>query len=86
MNRRAYEAIVYVWRRVVGAASLEGASADVRALGKRLHHRAELQLVLLEPASLRALPPAKFQAMGTGGLQPVEVRAALYGLRQANVP
>lgn len=34
----------------------------VRALAKRLQNRSELQLVVLDPAMVRALPPAKFQA------------------------
>eukprot|EP00966_Prymnesium_polylepis_P266526 6156951-Prymnesium_polylepis.1 len=75
MNKQAYDAVAPVWRRVAAARSLEGSSDAVRALAKRLQNRAELQLVLLEPAAARTLPPARFQAMGTSGLQPVEMRA-----------
>ena len=61
MNRLAYDAVAPVWRKVVAVKSLAGSSEAVRLLAKRLQNRAELQLVILEPASVRILPPARFQ-------------------------
>ena len=56
----------------------------MRTLAKRLANRGELQLVVLDPADVRKLPPAKFQAMGSSGLQAVEVRAVMHAIKQAN--
>ena len=42
-------------------------------LTKRLSHRAELRVVLEPPDAVRKMPPGSFVAMGSSGLDPLEV-------------
>ena len=81
MNAKAYEACVRVWRAVHSNPNVHLAGAEAQALAKRLHNRAELRLVVLEPEAVRRLPPGQFQAMGTNGLSDTELRAVLHALR-----
>ena len=61
----------------------EGGRGGDAALLKRLSHRAELRIILLEPDAVRKMPPGSFVAMGTNGLSPVEIRAIAHALRLA---
>jgi len=84
MNAAAYSVCAPLWRAVAALETLDGASEATRALARRLQNRAELQLVVLPPEQVRRLPPGRFTAMGTSGLQPAEVRAVLYALQAAH--
>tara|TARA_B110001452_G_scaffold56264_1_gene43626 strand:- start:335 stop:2662 length:2328 start_codon:yes stop_codon:yes gene_type:complete len=88
MNRRAYTSVVSLWRGVYARRDSELANAPhkVRTLAKRLQNRQELQLVVVSADAVRKMPPSAFVAMGTGGLNPNEVRAVQHALEQANPP
>lgn len=88
MNRRAYTSVVSLWRGVYARrdSELTNAPYKVRTLAKRLQNRQELQLVVLSADAVRKMPPSAFVAMGTGGLNPNEVRAVQHALEQANPP
>ena len=45
-----------------------------------MQNHAELRLVTMDPEEVRRLPPGRFTAMGTSGLEPTEVRAVLHAL------
>ena len=63
------------------------ALSDVeRTLARRVSHRAELKLVVITFDEVRKMPPGRFTAMGTSGLLPVEMRAVLHAIHQANPP
>ena len=57
-----------------------------RTLARRVSHRAELKLVVITFDEVRKMPPGRFTAMGTSGLLPVEMRAVLHAIHQANPP
>ena len=85
MHRAAYDSVAPVWRAVASLElkEVQRASELVRALHRRLNTRAELGIVTMEPEQVRKLPPASFQAMGTGGLRDTEVRAVIHALGAA---
>jgi hypothetical protein len=63
------------------AAALRDANSN-RAAFQRLCNRHELQLILMTPAEMAAITQAQMQAWGTGGLQHLELRAALFALQR----
>ena len=85
MNAKAYAVCAPLWRACASLETLEGASEATRSLAKRLQNRAELQLVVLDAEQIRRLPPGRFTAMGTSGMQPAEIRAVLHALITSGV-
>ena len=87
MSRAAYENCVNSWRGLLEEmkGDAPGLTAEQRALGRRLSHRAELKLVISSDEDIRRLPPGSFVAMGTSGLAPAEVRAVAFALEKSLV-
>jgi len=79
-NERAFW---HVHNRLATALSDPDAHA---ATFQRLCNRHELQLVLMTSAELRSLTQAQMQAWGTSGLDPLELRAALFSLERNPLP
>ena len=79
MNRAAHAICAPLWTRLLAEMAADPAAMEpaARALAKRVSNRAELRLATLSAADAKRLPPGSFVAMGTSGLKPIEVRAAL---------
>ena len=52
---------------------------------QRLCHRHELQLILMTSSELKALTQRQMQAWGTGGLEPLELRAVFFAMNRARL-
>ena len=62
-----------------------GNLGDVKKLTKRILHKAELRVALLTPDEVRKMAPGSWVAMGTSGLEPLEIRTIAYALKLAGV-
>ena len=72
---------------ISGGADAEGGGnlGDVKKLTKRILHKAELRVALLTPDEVRKMAPGSWVAMGTSGLEPLEIRTIAYALKLAGV-
>ena len=90
MNQAAYDECRARWLPLLAHleedALMTALSDAERTLARRVSHRAELKLVVITFDEIRKMPPGRFTAMGTSGLLPVEMRAVLHAIHQANPP